>query len=436
MIKTKNILTTFLLLFATLFSTIGFSQNNLNLTEVDRVTLDLYNSQKWEELIDFGEKAIDENIDFYYLDYRMGIAYYSLKKYRKAIPYFEKINLKTPDDAIVKEYLYYSYLLSGRLSDANNTLYTLNKAHKKSVEFYNTDNTFNGIGFNYKYFSFGNYTISNKVNEQITQKVRNTMNYFSADIVNFTEGNSTIYLNASLIKGDNSIYNYYYSKDVINEKLSQYQIYLMWNKRISNGLDLQLSATYMRETLSWNGKPWSNPSLETNFWNGSTNNFVGIASIIKYIKNFDITVGSTFSKINNEKQMQPFTNLVWYPFSNKSFYSTTNVSYQYNFDNDNDNFVLKQSFTTEINEKLNINLFGLYGTIYNYVDDNGLSIYNNLDAIEYWYGLSANYIFNKSSSMYLIYRNDKQTNNYTDNSIEKSVDYNVNSILIGLKFNF
>jgi len=436
MIKKNKILTTFLFLCTLLFSTGGYSQNNLNLSEVDRITLELYNTQQWNELIDFGKKAINDDIEFYYLNYRMGIAYYSLKKYRKAIPYFEDVIKQTPNDAIAKEYLYYSYLLGGRISDATNTLYTLSKKHRDAVEFHKTENLFNGLGFEYKYFSFDDFAINKTVTSETTQKVRNSMNYFSADLLNFTENSSTIYMNISLIKGDNSIYNYYYSEDIINEKLSQLQIYLSWSKRISKGLDLNISATYMHETLDWHGKQWNNPSLETNFWSGSTNNFVGFVSLTKSIHNLDISLGSTFSKINNEKQMQPYTSFAWYPFGNKSFYSNTNISYQYNFNNNNNNLVLKQSFTSELNSNFSLSAFGLYGTVYNYIDDNGMSIYNNLDAIEYWYGFSAKYNFSNTTNIYLSYRNDRQTNVYTENSIEKNIGYNVNSLLVGLRFSF
>lgn len=440
--KTKYIYPLLTLLSFFVLSNKTIAQTKLNLTEVDKLTYEYYNSQKWDELIEIGKDAQNYGISFYYLNYRMGIAYYSLKKYRKAIPYFENILSITPNDTIAKEYIYYSYLFGGRISDATNMLYSLEKKHRKKIEFHNTNSLFNGLGLEYKYYSFGDYAINETVNSEIVQKVRNSMSYFSIDMMNYSRNNSTFYFNASIIGGSNSIYDIEYSPEVIDETLKQYQFYFSWKKRLSKGTNINLGLTYMRENLKWydyqnsSGNGFGNINSGTLIFDGVTNNFVGVLSISKSIANFDLSLGSSISSINEESQAQPFIDIIWYPFSNKSFYSNTNVSYQYNFNNYNDNVVFKQSFVAELSDKFSIKAYGLYGKIYNYVDNNGLSIYNNLDAIEYWYGLSANYYFNTTTQLYMSYRNDRQTNNYTDNNFDKETSYNVNSVLVGIRFNF
>lgn len=436
MIITNKKIASFLLLCTTLFSTIGYTQNSLNLIEVDKVSLDLYNSQQWNELIEFGEKALSENIEFYYLDYRMGIAYYSVKKYRKAAPLFENVVETTPNDAIAKEYLYYSYLFGGRIGDATSTMYTLEKSHRKKIEFHNSNSLFNGLGFEYKYYSFGDYTIDENVNKnnKIEQKVRNSMSYLSADLMNYSTKNSTYTFNLSSINGRNSVYNDEYSTEVIDERLKQLQFYTKWNNHLAKGLYLTLSLTYMRETIDWYYNNRNRPS--TYAGNFVTNNFVGFLSLTKDVNNFSFGLGSSFSRINEVKQVQPFAEIKWYPFSNTNFYSTSTISYQYNINNNNDNFIFKQSFNANVTTKFSISAFGLYGTVYNFVDNEGLSIYNNLDAIDYWYGISANYYFNSLVQMYISYRNDGQTNDYIDAGLEKNISYNINSVLIGLRFNF
>ena len=438
MTRTKHIYSLLTLLGFFVLGNKTFAQTELNLSEVDKLTFGHYNSQKWDELIKIGKKAKSQNISFYYLDYRMGIAYYSLKKYRQAIPYFENIVKQTPSDAVAKEYLYYSYLLGDRISDATNTLQTMEKSHRKKVEFHNTNSLFNGLGFEYKYYSFEDYTIDKTVNNKIVQKIRNNMNYFSADLINYSTKKSTYSFNGSIINGQNSVYNQNYSTNVIDEKLRQLQLYFKWNRRITKGLDFTLSLTYMRETLDWYYSEGMGNGPGTHVYSTSTNNMVAFASLNKSIKNIDFSVGSTLSMINNYNQAQPFIALKWFPFSNKSFYTRTSVSYQYNFEkeNNNDNFIFKQSLNAEVNSKLSFAAYGLYGQVYNFVDNEGLSIYNNLDAINYWYGLSANYYFNSLTQMYISYKNDGQTNNYTDTDLDKSINYNVNSILIGLRFNF
>jgi hypothetical protein len=68
----------------------GLTQEVVNTQSVDQKTYTLYLNKQWKELIEAGNLAKKNNIDFYYLQYRMGIAYYELKRYRKAITFLKK----------------------------------------------------------------------------------------------------------------------------------------------------------------------------------------------------------------------------------------------------------------------------------------------------------------------------------------------------------
>ena len=116
----KNINIRFILLVLNIavFSLFIQSQETISYPIVNIETYNLYLKSDWSALIKTGKRALKNNIDFYYLQVRMGIAYYELKKYRKAIPYFENARKQNSDDELIKEYLYYSYLFSGRVDDA------------------------------------------------------------------------------------------------------------------------------------------------------------------------------------------------------------------------------------------------------------------------------------------------------------------------------
>ena len=90
------------------------AQETLNFPKVDKETYAYFLNGQWKELIETGKKAKQAGIDFYYLQIRMGIAHYNLKKYRQAIPYLEKALEQSPDDEFTKEYLYFAYLFSGQ----------------------------------------------------------------------------------------------------------------------------------------------------------------------------------------------------------------------------------------------------------------------------------------------------------------------------------
>lgn len=104
----------FLLLFAVVVS----AQEKWNYAVVDRKSYELYEQQKWVELIDFADEARSQGIDFFYLQARTGIAFFNLKKYRKSADFFLKawVNDKSAD--WLQEYLYYSLVYSGRTPEA------------------------------------------------------------------------------------------------------------------------------------------------------------------------------------------------------------------------------------------------------------------------------------------------------------------------------
>lgn len=81
-------------------------------------TYELYLSGQWPELIEEGKEAIRAGYDFYYLRQRLGIAYYELKQYGRAVPHFYAALGFNQENAITKEYLYYSLLFSGRSGEA------------------------------------------------------------------------------------------------------------------------------------------------------------------------------------------------------------------------------------------------------------------------------------------------------------------------------
>jgi hypothetical protein len=434
----------FLLIVASVWnSTQLVAQENLTLSEIDRLSYDYFNQKKWDELIDLGKQSLKNDIDFYYLQYRLGIAYYNKRNYRKAIPHFETVVNITPEDAIAKEYLYYSYLFGLQVEDARNILESLDTQHREKVSFYNQTNIFNGISLNYKNIAFDDYAINNTVVDNLTQVTRNSLSYYSVNLFNYAEKSSIFNFNVSLLSGKNSIYDIAYSPEIIDEKMNQYQLYFSWNKHIGKGTNLKFGLTYMSETLDWFGLQQTTTTgngispNKTLIYDGTFSNFASFVSFSKTIKNVDFTLASSFSRINSNSLMQPSISISYFPSGNASFYTKTDVFYQHNFTYQNDkNIVIKQSINSTISPNFSINIFGMYGEILNFVDDDGMAIYNNLDVLNYWYGASANYYFSNKVQLYVILRNDGLINQYTQDNIIIDNPYNTRSILIGMQFNF
>lgn len=90
------------------------AQEVLNYRFVDSITYSYYKAGDWNKLIDFGNKAIDQSIDYKYLRQRIGYAYFSMGNYFEARKHFEKAFSFDSYDAFTLEYLYYLSLNTGR----------------------------------------------------------------------------------------------------------------------------------------------------------------------------------------------------------------------------------------------------------------------------------------------------------------------------------
>ena len=95
-----------------------FAQEKWSYPEIEAHSYKLYQENKWSELIEYATQAREHGIDFFYLQSRTGIAYYNLKKYRKASDWFLKAWENDQSFDWLQEYLYYSLVFSGRSTEA------------------------------------------------------------------------------------------------------------------------------------------------------------------------------------------------------------------------------------------------------------------------------------------------------------------------------
>jgi len=85
---------------------------------VDQKTYSFYENGNWDSVIYIGKIALKNNIDYYYLRLRMGIAYYEKTNYRLAALHFEKALKYNSSENLALEYLYYSYIFTNRKLEA------------------------------------------------------------------------------------------------------------------------------------------------------------------------------------------------------------------------------------------------------------------------------------------------------------------------------
>lgn len=101
----------FFINFVLLTSTVVFAQNEL--AKTDSITYSLYYFGKWNELIEYGNNAINNNTDFKWLRQRLGYAWYMKGNYFNAMKHYEKAYEFDKTDETTRLYLYYSGLNTG-----------------------------------------------------------------------------------------------------------------------------------------------------------------------------------------------------------------------------------------------------------------------------------------------------------------------------------
>ncbi len=96
----------------------GSAQSGLSFQQANELSLAYFQKKSWNKLIELGELAEIRGLDFYALQYRLGVAYYKKNNYLEASRHFENTLTFNSGDIYALEYLYYSYLFSGRERDA------------------------------------------------------------------------------------------------------------------------------------------------------------------------------------------------------------------------------------------------------------------------------------------------------------------------------
>jgi hypothetical protein len=152
---------------------------------VDSVTYQLYLDEAWQELVRVGKTALENNIDYYYLQMRIAYASYAMGRYRRATKYYKNALGHNSRDPFANEYLYYAYSYGGRSHDALRQTRNLSAIQKSSMGI-NDSVSFVAFGLNYAWSGADVAAIQEKIvsNTDVlnpgTQKATRAMHYAGA----------------------------------------------------------------------------------------------------------------------------------------------------------------------------------------------------------------------------------------------------------------
>lgn len=430
--------------FYLLLSVSVVAQKNINYPDIDKKTYSQYLSGDWKELIKTGKHSLKNDIDFYYLQVRMGIAYYELKKYQKAILFFENARKLNTKDDLIAEYLYYSYLFSGRSSDARKLTKELSLKLKAKIGI-KVNPIFSAINIGFRTENFENYKIEPSLSDLLQQNVKKDYSYFAFGAEHLIKNNQKLSWGYSKVTVNTTMFDIGDSNEQTDDDwlIKQNQFYFSYQNQLQYGLNLVFAANFLNIVSSGGTISSGTPGAGPGGFNNTTasyvsNNIIGYFGLQKNISNFKIGINASVSNLYEDFQFQPGIDFTWYPLANTNLYLSTNASYK--IENKNNQWENEPVIKQAIGFRLLPVYFEpsiTFGNISNYTESNAFIVNNDNDVIKNRFELLAYaYLFKSKLNLFIKYQNYSKTNTYMLNEVEHEINYKNQTITGGIKWNF
>lgn len=428
----------------------AFSQNNVSTASQE--TYNLYLAKKWDSLITKGKELLNNGMDFYYLRYRLGIAYFNKRKFRKAAKYFKKAYQMNDEDIYLKEYLYYSLLYGGQKNDAKALAGSFSEKTKRSLKI-QANNIIEHAELSYSQSSLSNKSIA--TGQSVTENIEPYQNGYQYITQSFSEVNFGLGHRPFHRLTINHAYtylhksNYYFTKDYLgefedkDEPIDQNQYYINLGYQAAKGLNITMAFHYISNKYILDGVEYKGyRPIRTQEEETSSSNLFLIGAG-KDLGNFHASGSISYSDLNGGEQFQKNISITWYPFSNLDLYALGTLSHLTD-DKINEepskNWINYQKIGFTIKQKLWIEAFATTGDIKNYARSYGKIIYNNYDVMKKNIGGNIIIPLNKNKFVVtLTYVNSFYNSAFVDFIVGETgepIDYNHNLIRGGIKWNF
>ncbi len=411
------------------------AQNTMSYLEVDTTTYNAYLVGNWDKIVEVGNKALKNNVDYYYLRMRLGYALFMENKYMLAEKHYKKALEFSKQDPTALEYLYYCYINSGRVQDSEKLIKQFPKALKTSLQIADS-NKLTEISF-YVSHSTG---ASDEVKKEIIATAPNNLN--GDQIAPNSSMNYNLNLKHKIGRSININHSFHFiNKDelswaVVNSTpyLSESQIVKQYTYNLGIkitpliGFTLKpfASIIHYKIPVFFDYGAGMGKDRQIYNYNSFTDFTVGLKTN-KHIGMFDIGLAGVYSELNNSRQTTGAALLSIYPFNNLNFYYTGKAFLH--SQNSTSTRVLQLMHSHELGFKiwdnLWLELFTLWGEHSNFQDPFSELNYNSLELNRSASGIKlivpfyksgvtlfASYRYQQSESMFVPTDNPLNTTNH------------------------
>lgn len=395
------------------------AQNDFSKDSVDKKSAILFQNKKWDELISFGNTALKRNAETYFLRVRLGMAYFEKENYFNAIPEFERAIEIGYQDENVLEYLYNSYLKTGRTEDAAFIFSSFSESGKNRIRPLNNsfaENIFTGI----------EYEFSNDESRNANTDLDGDQNKYGEQTILRNSVLVTAGLNQLPFDRMSIFYDYTYinsgkTKIIMrnSEKLNddyqeiQNRFYNRFDILAANGLVISPAGHYISKkynTLFAGIADSTLSDISVSEKENDNENFILSISASKFYSIYKFTLSGSFSYLNEFHQSQLGLSFLMYPLRKTSFY--TNTSAVLHSENKISNLIVSQSIGIKAGKRIYIEASASAGVMKNYNEQNGYTVYNTGDVIKSKFGISLDFSLLKNLNINIGYSFRQSEKNY------------------------
>jgi hypothetical protein len=374
--------------------------------QADSLSDALYHSGGWQGLITMSKKAIGDGFDFISLRSRLGYAYFVTENYSAALEQYNKVFKADTAGKIAK---YYAYLCRSYVNDEPGAFYEAGLMGPeyqesqgiKSFDVYQAGLE-TGLKWNSDYFrgtsSYSRISLGLRLSWRLL--LDQSVAYFGQavgapdSIVNPDRRRTTI------------------TPGIVDSRDNEFEYYGKLSYTLSERLTL-LGAYHYLQTRYFDDSYYSNLGMLGLKYRGSYFNLQG---------------DMDFGQLVAHALVQYNTGLMLYPGGNLNFYTISRLSYL----NQNDkNFaIFNQSVGFKALKNTWLETQVTFGKLDNYIDTDGLYIYNSIDVSTFKAGETIFYLLGKHAQLQLNYTFEKKQDSQND------INYNQASVTAGMVWKF
>ncbi|SDT32589.1 hypothetical protein SAMN05216490_3096 [Mucilaginibacter mallensis] len=368
----------------------------------DSVSTDLYNAGNWKQLIAYGNQSIATGVDFTGLRLRVAYANFITGDYKHALKQYNKVLAKDPYNITAR---YYAYYCNKYLADDLHATYNLSYLDKE---------TLHKDGINTPIFTDINAETGIKQNDDIN---RNNAFYSRVGIGNRIGWR--LQLEQSAAYFDQGIFKLY---DVTDRRRTTTTTLHLADQQKEYYAKLSFAVNQNMAIIG------SYHYLNTKFDNITYNSNLGLIGL-KYTGTYiDAQADVNFGRLDAEPLEQYNAKLTYYPFGNFNLYTISRASVKEL--NSDRNFIFDQTIGFKLIKNTWLESSVALGNLDDYLDADGLYVYNGIDNTTFKCGEAAYYQLNNNVQLQLNYFYERKSDAY------QSLKYDQNSVTVGIVWKF